>query len=156
MFPHWSTGSCFTLQALGSPMDLDVRLACRLLHNILLYISGTVKPTFSWVYQTVNKFLLLISTIHLYQQPIINQFNTVGFIRPLTITHALISTINDHFQVSFPVVRSNSTTPYNTRNHSLLCIDSPSIMSHSPCSLVEGRMSSSHCPFSVQYQTTSV
>ena len=77
-------------------MDLDVRSAHRLLHNILLYISGTVKPTYSWVFQTVNKSHALISTMHLYQQPI-SQANTVGFIRPSTITHALISTINDHF-----------------------------------------------------------
>ena len=144
MFPRWSTGSCFTLQALGSPLDLDVRLARRLLHNILLYISSTVKPTYSWVYQTIqpsqytigfirpstnNKCTYinntLISTMHLYQQPIIIQANTVGFIRPSTITHALISTVNDHLQVSFPAVSSNSTTPYNTRDHSLLCSSVP-------------------------------
>ena len=56
----------------------------------------------------------LISTMHLYQQPISSQANAVGFIRPSTTTHALISTINDHFQVSFPAVSSNSiqcTTP---------------------------------------------
>ena len=93
--------------------------------------------------------------MHLYQQPI-SQANAVGFIRSSTITHALISTINDHFQVqdllwiprhilaqhllpihlyadwegkfiitifqvSFLAVSSNPTTPYNTRDHSLLC-----------------------------------
>ena len=73
-----------------------------------IYISGTVKPTFSWVYQTVNKSPILISALHLYKQPIIIQDNIVGFIKPLTITHALISTINDHFQVSFPAMSSNS------------------------------------------------
>ena len=88
--------------------------------SFYIYISGTVKPTFSWVYQTINKSPTLISTMHLYQQPIISQANIVGFFRPSTITHALISTINDHFQVSFPVVSSNSTTPYHTRDHSLL------------------------------------
>ena len=98
-FPRWSTGSCFAFQDLGLPMDLDVRSACRLLHNILLYISSIVRPTYSWVYQIVHKSPALISTIHLYQQPIINQANIVGFIRPSTITHALISIINDHFQV---------------------------------------------------------
>ena len=86
--------------------------------SFYIYISGIVKPTFSWVYQTVNKSHVLISTIHLYQQPIISQANIVGFIRPSTITHALISTIKDHFQVSFLVVSFNSTTPYHTRDHS--------------------------------------
>ena len=54
--------------------------------SLYIYISGIVKPTFSWVYQTVN------NRLHLYQQPIIIQANTIGFIRPSTITHALIST----------------------------------------------------------------
>ena len=126
-FPCWSTGSCFALQALGSPMDLDVRSACRLLHNILIYIY-----IYIYIYIRHSQANLqlglsdrqqspaLISTMHLYQQLIISQANTIGFIRPSTITRALISTINDHFQVSFPVVSSNSTTPYHTRDHSLL------------------------------------
>ena len=78
MFPLWSTGSFFTLQALGSPMDLDVRSACRLLPQHPLDISGIVKPTYSWVYQTV--------------QP--SQY-TIGFIRLLAIKpiHCNVSTI---------------------------------------------------------------
>ena len=60
-----STGSYFALQALGLPMDLDVRSARRLLHNILLYISGIVKPTYSWVYQTVQPSQYTIRFIRL-------------------------------------------------------------------------------------------
>ena len=76
--------------------------------SFYIYISSTFNPTLSWVYQTINKLPVLISTIHLYQQPIISQANTVGFIRPSTITHALMTTINDYFQVSFPAANSNS------------------------------------------------
>ena len=67
VFPLWSTGSCFALQALGLPMDLDVRSAPRMLHNILLYISSTVKPTYSWVYQTVQPSQYTIGFIRLQE-----------------------------------------------------------------------------------------
>ena len=73
--------------------------------NIQASTVGFIRPStnqpsqHSWVYQAINKSAkptqlglsgyALISTMNLYQQPI-NQANTVGFIRPSTITHALI------------------------------------------------------------------
>ena len=104
-FPRWSTGSCFALQALGSPMDLDVRSARRLLHNILLYISGIVKPTYSWVYQTVHSSqytigfirLQLIKPIHywVYQATQPSQL-IVGFIRLQVVKPTLYHFHNFH------------------------------------------------------------
>ena len=69
--------------------------------NLQLGLSDRQQITCTYINNT------LISTMHLYQQPI-SQASAVGFIRPSTIIHALISTINDHFQVSLPAVSSNS------------------------------------------------
>ena len=81
---------------------------CTYINNTFLYISSTVNPTYSWVYQTVQPsqytlgFIKLqkIKPIHYWVYQATHPSHlTVGFIRPSTITHALISTINDHFQV---------------------------------------------------------
>ena len=123
MFPRWSTRSCFALQALGYPMDLDVRLACRLLHNILLYIyqAQSSQPSLGlsnrqqiaytyinnkyiyishsqanprWVYQTVNKLPVLTSTIYIYIYIRHSQANPHWVYQTVNKFPVLISTTN--------------------------------------------------------------
>ena len=79
------------------PMDLDVRSAHRLLHNILLYILGTIKPTYSWVYQTVQPSQYTIGFIKL--QPIKPTFSSVY--QTVNKLHALISTIHLYQQCTY-------------------------------------------------------
>jgi len=120
-FPLWPTRSCFALQAFEFPMDLDVRLAPRMLHIILLHISSIVMPTYSWVYQTVQPSQYTIGFIRLLPiKPIHCNISTIFTTSKLHSQANLQLGLSDHQQITCTYINNQSSakpTPLGLLGH---------------------------------------